>query len=96
VSSYVLSEAADTDIERILIDSIRRWGIPRAERYILELHRAFETLAAFPDIGQSVSHLRTGYFWFQHAGHSVFYKKSVSGIVIIRVLHQRQLPSNHL
>ena len=52
MNRYVLSEAADADIEGIARHSITQWGLVRAERYILELHRAFETLGEFPHLGR--------------------------------------------
>jgi toxin ParE1/3/4 len=92
---YVLSEEADADILQILTASIRQWGLARSETYILDLHVAFENLAAFPDIGREVGHLRAGYFRFPHERHNVFYQKTDYGILIIRVLHQKQPPEHH-
>jgi toxin ParE1/3/4 len=96
MNSYVLSRAAEADIEDIAGRSIAQWGFMRAERYLLELHRAFETLADFPHLGRDASHLRCGYFRFEHQGHSVFYRKTEAGVFIVRVLHQRQQPENYL
>ena len=96
MSRYALSEAADADISHILTESVRRWGWARAERYILELHAAFENLAMFPAIGRDVGYLRQGYLRFPYASHRVFYRKSDEGIVIVRVLHQKQQPENYL
>ena len=90
MSSYVLSEAADADIAGITRHSITHWGLARAERYILELHQAFETLSQLPDLGRNAGHLRPGYFRFDHKIHSVFYQKTASGIFVVRVLHQKQ------
>lgn len=96
MNSYVLSEAADSDIGDIARRSIAQWGFARTERYLLELHRAFETLAQFPHLGRDAGHLRSGYFRFEHESHSVFYQKVESGIFIVRVLHQKQRPENYL
>jgi toxin ParE1/3/4 len=52
MNGYILSEAADADLQLILVGSVAQWGLARAERYILELHEAFETLAAFPNLGR--------------------------------------------
>jgi toxin ParE1/3/4 len=93
---YALSEEADADILKILRASIRQWGLARSESYILDLHIAFENLAAFPDIGQDVAYLRNGYFQFPHDRHNVFYQKTQEGILIIRLLHQNQPPERHL
>ena len=96
MNRYVLSEAADADIEGIARHSITQWGLARAERYILELHRAFETLGEFPHLGRDAGHIRSGYFRFEHDSHSVFYQKTDDGILIVRVLHQKQQPQNYL
>ncbi|MDT8870770.1 type II toxin-antitoxin system RelE/ParE family toxin [Komagataeibacter rhaeticus] len=68
----------------------------RAERYILDLHAAFGTLAAYPDMGMDMGDFRTGYFRFIHESHAVFYRRVTSGIFIVRVLHQRQEPKFYL
>ncbi len=96
MNGYTLSEAADADLQEILSSSIKHWGLARAERYILELHEAFENLAAFPHIGSDVGHLRAEYFRLRHVSHSVFYRKNDVGVLIVRVLHQKQLPENYL
>ncbi len=73
-----------------------RWGRLRAERYVLELHSAFETLASFPDMGRDAGYLREGYLQFQHVSHGVFYRKIDDGVLIVRILHNRQMPENYL
>jgi toxin ParE1/3/4 len=96
MARYVLSRAADADIEGIASYSIARWGLPRAERYILCLHEAFEILAQFPNLGRDAGHIRTGYRRFEHDRHSVFYRTTNQGVLIVRVLHHRQQPENYL
>jgi toxin ParE1/3/4 len=96
MNSYSLSNKAALDIEEIAEYSITNWGFARAERYILDLHRAFETLAEFPHLGRDAGHLRPGYFRFEHDRHSVFYRKMESGVFIVRVLHMTQQADNHL
>jgi toxin ParE1/3/4 len=96
MNGYTLSEAADADLQHILTESSTQWGFGRAERYILDLHQALESLAAFPNIGRDIGHIRQGYFWFRHASHGIFYQKTNAGVFIVRVLHQRQVPENYL
>jgi toxin ParE1/3/4 len=96
VNRYALSEAADADIAGIARHSITQWGLARAERTLLELHQAFETLRDLPDLGRGAGHVRPGYFRFDHQSHSVFYQKTDFGIFIVRVLHQKQQPENYL
>jgi toxin ParE1/3/4 len=96
MTSYILSAAADADVERILVGSISHWGVARAERYIRELHEAFEALGLIPHIGRDAGHIREGYFQFYHGSHSVFYQTTDAGIFIVRILHQKQMPENYL
>jgi toxin ParE1/3/4 len=96
MTHYALSEAADDDIQHILKDSLQRWGVARSERYILAMHTAFENLATFPDIGLDVGYLRIGYLQLPHDSHNVFYQKTADGILIVRVLHQKQRAERHL
>ncbi len=96
MSNYTLSGEADADIENIAEASLQQWGLAQAERYILGLHEMFHMLAAFPDLGRDVSHIRAGYRTAETASHSVFYRKTESGVLIVRVLHQRMDFGRHL
>lgn len=94
--SYTLSRQADSDVETIARESVKRWGRALAEEYILGLHDAFERLAEFHHIGRDTSHIRAGYLQLETARHSIFYRKAGSGVLIVRVLHQAMLPENYL
>ena len=96
MGSYTLSGEADADIETIAESSLEQWGVAHAGAYILELHETFGRLAAFPEIGRDVSHIRPGYRKLTTASHSVFYRQTEDGILIVRVLHQRMDFEQHL
>jgi toxin ParE1/3/4 len=96
MGSYTLSGEADADIETISEASLQQWGLISAEKYILGLHAAFQRLAAFPDLGRDASHIRRGYRKIETASHSVFYRKTEDGVLIVRVLHQRMDFGRHL
>ena len=87
-ADYGLSRKADGDIQEIAEFSLQRWGMARAEEYILGLHATFRMLAEFPDLGRDAGDLRPGYRKIETAGHLVFYRKMRSGILIVRVLHR--------
>ncbi|HBK07703.1 MAG TPA: hypothetical protein DDZ81_17930 [Acetobacteraceae bacterium] len=53
-------------------------------------------LAEFPEIGRDASHVRPGYRKIETASHSVFYRNTPVGVVIVRVLHQRMDFARHL
>lgn len=94
--SYRLTGAAANDIRDISRHSIQQWGVARAEAYVAGLHRAFETLAAFPAAGRDAADLRAGYRRFEHERHSIFYRRTAFGILVVRVLHQRMAPGKRL
>jgi toxin ParE1/3/4 len=89
VGSYTLSGEADADIENIAEDPLRQWGLAQAEKYVLGLHETFMMLVEFPDLGRDASDIRPGYRKIESASHSVFYKRTEDGVLIVRVLHQR-------
>ncbi len=96
MGSYALSGAADADILYIARDSLKHWGPARAERYILGLHETFERLADFPDMGRTVDEIRPGYMRMDSLSHSIFYRKTETGILVMCVLHERMDFRRHL
>jgi toxin ParE1/3/4 len=96
MAKYELSEAADRDLNDIYIYSYREFGEAKADAYLRSLEECFERLVQFPDIGRPIDHIRTGYFRFPHASHSVYFVKIRVGIRIVRVLHQRMDPERHI
>ncbi|HEX8663078.1 MAG TPA: type II toxin-antitoxin system RelE/ParE family toxin [Beijerinckiaceae bacterium] len=91
-----ITEAADRDISEIYVYSHRRYGEAQAERYLLGLDACFERLAEMPRMGRNIDHIRTGYFRFEHARHTIFYIILKDGIRIVRVLHASMDPQRHL
>lgn len=96
MASFELSEAADRDLSGIYRYSYRQFGAAQADAYLLSLERCFAQLAAFPQLGRSIAHLRRGYFRFEHASHTIFYVPLADGVRIVRVLHERMDPERHL
>jgi toxin ParE1/3/4 len=56
----------------------------------------FQRLAAIPDLGRDVNHIRPGYRKIETASHSIFYRKAQDGMLIVPVLHQRMDFERHL
>ncbi len=96
MATVELSRAADDDLTEIYIYSHREFGEARADAYLASLEKCFERLAQFPGMGQSLDHVRAGYFRFPHARHTIFFVRIPGGIRIVRVLHQRVDPERHL
>jgi toxin ParE1/3/4 len=96
MASYELSGAADRDLTEIYVYSYRQFGESRADAYLHALRDCFALLADQPTMGRSIDSLRTGYFRFEHAHHTVFYVRTRVGIRVMRVLHERMDPERHL
>ena len=49
-----------------------------------------------PNLGRSVHELAEGLRRFEHQSHIVFYEPQETNILIVRVLHKRMDPPQHL
>ncbi|HSC67353.1 MAG TPA: type II toxin-antitoxin system RelE/ParE family toxin [Cellvibrio sp.] len=86
---YKLSEAAASDIERILDWSLAEFGLTQTEEYYRSMSACMEGLAENPAMGVSIDGIRAGYRRFPHQSHVIFYTQMDWGILIVRVLHKR-------
>ena len=97
MSRYLLSPAAQADLEQIWDYTNDRWGIYQAEEYLRGLQRAIERAAANPRIGRPCDEIRPGYRRLAAGSHLLFYRVTAEGIVdVVRVLHQRMDVDRHL
>ena len=86
---YVLSPAAQSDLDDIWNYTEDKWGLDQAEVYIRQLHQHIEAAAARPMIGRSCFDIRAGYYKYRAGSHFLFYRLTSQGIDIIRILHER-------
>lgn len=94
---YLLSPAAQADLEQIWDYTEDRWGIDQADTYLREIQYVIERVAANPQIGRACNEIRRGYRKLSAGSHMVFYRLTVEGVVdIVRVLHQRMDIDRHL
>jgi toxin ParE1/3/4 len=96
VSRYLLSPAAQVDLEQIWDFTHDRWGVDQAEEYLRELQRAIERAAANPLIGRACDEIGPGYRMLAAGSHMLFYPVTAEGIDVVRVLHQRVDVDRHL
>lgn len=96
MTGFLLSPAAQADLDEIWDYTAQRWNVDQAETYINALRDACHDLAA----GKRVSRLadiREGYRKLLVGSHVLFFKQSDAGqIVIVRILHQRMDTDKHL
>jgi toxin ParE1/3/4 len=97
VSRYLLSPAAQADLEQIWEYTHDHWGVDQAEGYLRELQSAIERAAANPRIGRACDEIRPGYRKLAAGSHMLFYRVTAEGVVdVVRVLHQRMDIDRHL
>jgi toxin ParE1/3/4 len=96
VSAYVLSPAAQADLDEIWDFGEATWGADRAELYLRALQRGVETIASDPRRGRACDEIRPGYFKFRVGSHILFYRWENSRANVVRILHQRMDFDRHL
>ena len=84
--NYQLSNAADEDLSELYAYSYAEFGENRADAYFDSLENCLQRLADRPQLGLNVSPLRNDYLRFVHQKHSIYYKRSRTGILVVRVL----------
>lgn len=82
-------------MEAVWLYSLREWGMEQADRYIDDLIEAFALLADRPKAGAQCDNIRVGYRKYPVIRHVVYYRETAYGIEVVRVLHDRMLPSRH-
>jgi toxin ParE1/3/4 len=97
VSRYLLSPAAQADLEQTWDYTHDRWGVDQAEEYLRELQHAIDRAAANPRIGRACNEIRPGYRKLAAGSHTLFYRVTAEDVIdVVRVLHQRMDVDRHL
>ena len=95
-AEYRLAAGAKRDLETIWLYTLEEWGLEQANRYTDELTDVFAQLAVGPQRGTACDHIRTGYRRSRVGRHVVYYRMTDYGIAVVRILHDRMLPTRHL
>lgn len=93
---FKLRPKAHSDLENIYTYSIQKWGLSRAEKYIRDLEMGFESLIQNDTLGLDYSHVSKNLRSFPVVSHIIYYKKTLYGVIIIRVLHKSMDETRHL
>lgn len=97
MKGYILSPAAQADINQIWDYSALNWGEEQANRYVLDIRHACEGLADGSRQGRAIDDIRPGYRRLAVASHALFYRITDAGMIaIIRILHQRMDAASRL
>jgi toxin ParE1/3/4 len=87
-----LSDAAFADIADIADYGGREFGLLAAEEYRSALEEKLRLITAFPEIGPSDPTDAKGTRGLTAMSHRIIYRVEADHIVILRILHVRQLP----
>jgi toxin ParE1/3/4 len=97
VNRYLLSPAAQADLEEIGDHTAQRWDVDQADEYLRGLQHAIERAVANPRVGHGCDEIRPGYRKLAAGSHTLYHRLSAEGIVdVVRVLHQRMDVDRHL
>ncbi len=98
-SSYTKSKRTDQDIKHITKRSIHDFGELQTDKYLSGLEESLQLLANNPNLGHSYicsDETKTGYNYYRHVSHVIYYRQRKHDIFIVRILHKKMLPKNHL
>jgi toxin ParE1/3/4 len=84
------------DLENIFAYSHANFGKGRAKKYIRDLNTAFNKLAKEPNLGLEYSDINQSLLAYKVVSHLIFFKASLDGITVIRVLHQSMNYEEHI
>lgn len=95
MSGYVLTPAAQTDIEIIWNYTVQNWGTIQAERYLRNIQAVCEGLGNGTQPSRSAEHIRKGYRKIQVGSHMIYFRAEAV-ILIVRILHCSMDVERHL
>jgi toxin ParE1/3/4 len=94
--TYVLSVAAENDLDDIYDFTAANFGDEKAVEYLLGLESLFCALAAQLLLGRMRPEVRDGLRSISYVSHIVFYRHQASSVKIVRVLHASRDLSRHI
>ena len=94
ITTYILSQKADTDIDTIFDYTENKFGFNQAVSYVGNLDIIFKQLIKHPNLGKERNEIKNGILSLSVGEHIVFYSIYKNCIRIVRVLHGRSdIPS---
>ena len=94
-AEYRLAPESVRDMESVWLYTLEHRSRSQADNCTDGLVQVFRQLANSPKLGTACDHIRQGYR-HRHVGRHVVYRERDYGIVVIRVLHDRMLPTQNL
>ena len=95
MARYQLTNKAEADVGSIYEYSIVNFGLRTARDYLSGMHDCFDILAENPSWGNVYGFIEPGLCRYEYRSHSVYYQETKTGILVARVLGNRQDPARH-
>jgi toxin ParE1/3/4 len=89
MAPYLLSPAAQADLEAIWDYTVETWGLSQAETYILSIRSTLDGLVRGNIKSRSAEDIRAGYRKVRCGSHIIFFQTTIDTIHVIRILHGR-------
>lgn len=96
MAEYRLSHAAQNDLLTIARYTVRTFGAEQSKTYRDGFKACFSLVAENPMLGRIQDRIRLGLRCYEYKSHTVYYIETDGGILIVRVLHEKQDPARHL
>jgi len=89
---FVLTGPAKRDLQGLLSFTRQKWGYAQYLKYRQKVDKAIQTLIKNPEIGRK----HYNHLVYTADKHHIYYRIQDSTIFIMRILHQRMNPTEHL
>lgn len=87
---------AERDLIDIYLNGIEHFGHAQTERYAETLNGKMAVAADNPSFGADYSFVKDGLRRYECVSHAIYYRTTVCGILVLRILHGRMDPGQHL
>jgi toxin ParE1/3/4 len=85
-----IARRARRDLAGIRAYTVVNWGEDQADEYMRRLAEAFDSIAQFPEIGQTCPEMGQRYRCLAAEHHRIIYRVTGDAVFVQRVVHQRQ------
>jgi toxin ParE1/3/4 len=91
-----LTVDAERDLVEIYLYGLERFGYKSTEKYVDALRGKIAIAAQNPSFGANYDCVKTHLRRYECMSHAIYYRVTVDGILVLRILHGRRDPSRHL
>ena len=85
-----LTDPAQSDLDEIFAYTVETWGETRANAYLARIGEAIRRAADNPKHGPLKAISNLAFRVVKAERHLVFYREESTGILVIRILHERR------